>query len=635
MKSLSLRKTLFIGIFSVGLTATLIVGIVGILSLSRNVRREAQERVNLDLRTLLIQYRQNLAILGERFGNALEEIDLRNEEELAGMLPELRDELGFTILNICSPEGVPVAGSYPDAEVRISPGSDPVIRRALEGTAARGTVKLSRERLLAEGGEELAHSAVVPRPEGGEPATESALFLWCAVPVFGMDGAVAAIAYGGRMLNHNYELADRLRDMLFGTEQYKGKPVGTVTLFLDDVRVATNVLGPHRRRAIGTRVSDEVSMQVLRNGEAWQDRAYVVDSWYISGYQPLIDPGGSINGMLYVGLLEEPYDALMREQIFRTLLPVLLVLLTAAGVSLIIVRRTTRPVRELGEAARRIGEGEWDAGIPATSSFQEINDLDGAFRDMQRTIRERDRRLRGQNEILRETNANYMKMLQFISHELKSPLAAMQTMTSVVLENLTGDISDETRSFIERMHHSAEEMQDMVKNYLDLSRIERGEMEAHPDDINFRTDVIDAACEQARELFKSRNISLEIDVPGTLPVRADPELLRLVTGNFLSNAAKYGRENGSARLCASLEPDMLTVSLRNEGEGFTREEREKLFQKFSRLRNETTIRKRGSGLGLFLCREIIEMHGGEIDASSEPGVWAEFRFTIPAGREKG
>jgi signal transduction histidine kinase len=157
-------------------------------------------------------------------------------------------------------------------------------------------------------------------------------------------------------------------------------------------------------------------------------------------------------------------------------------------------------------------------------------------------------------------------------------------------------------------------------------------MEAHPGDIDFRTEVIDAAVENSRQLFDSRDIRLEVDAPEGLPAKADPELMRIVVGNFLSNAAKYGRENGTARLKVFTKEDRLVVDVWNEGEGFSAEEREQLFKKFSRLRNAAAARKRGSGLGLFLCRQIVEMHGGTVNAESEPGSWADFSFSIPLRR---
>jgi signal transduction histidine kinase len=110
---------------------------------------------------------------------------------------------------------------------------------------------------------------------------------------------------------------------------------------------------------------------------------------------------------------------------------------------------------------------------------------------------------------------------------------------------------------------------------------------------------------------------------------ADAELLRIAVINLLSNAAKYGREGGEARIRLHRQGDEALIDVWNEGPGFTAAERERLFGKFARLKNPNTRDKRGSGLGLFLCRHVAEQHGGRVSAESEPGKWARFTLTLP------
>ena len=105
--------------------------------------------------------------------------------------------------------------------------------------------------------------------------------------------------------------------------------------------------------------------------------------------------------------------------------------------------------------------------------------------------------------------------------------------------------------------------------------------------------------------------------------------MRIGLGNLLSNAAKYGRESGQARLQAAVDGGQLTVCVWNEGPGFSQEDRKLLFGKFSRLRNPNTRDKRGSGLGLYLCKQVVDLHGGQAWAESEPGQWARFCFRVP------
>lgn len=102
-------------------------------------------------------------------------------------------------------------------------------------------------------------------------------------------------------------LVDKINELVFGNEVYKGKPVGTVTIFQDDIRISTNVLNDKGERAVGTRVSKEVYDRVVIKGISWKDRAFVVTDWYFTTYEPIKDISGNIIGILYVGILEKPY----------------------------------------------------------------------------------------------------------------------------------------------------------------------------------------------------------------------------------------------------------------------------------------------------------------------------------------
>lgn len=333
--------------------------------------------------------------------------------------------------------------------------------------------------------------------------------------------------------------------------------------------------------------------------------------------------------MLYVGLLEAPYSDVRRTLIGRFWITASLMVATALGLALIMVSRITRPLKNLSRAAHEMAQGNWDQPVGDSPTYLEMANLNQAFRGMQQAISERDRRLRDQNAQLAETNANYMKMLGFITHELKSPTAAIQMRIDALIESFGKEIPDQLAQSLVRIQRNCQEMQDMIRDYLDLSRAERGELSAHKTEIDLRTDVVAPSVSLHQSLLASRNIRLDVDCPEGLALEADPELARILLGNLLSNAAKYGREGGKARIEAQRIKEQVRVCVWNEGPGFSQEEREVLFRKFSRLRKPSTRDKRGTGLGLFLCREIVELHGGSIRAESEPGQWARFCFSLP------
>jgi len=191
-------------------------------------------------------------------------------------------------------------------------GQDPFVRSALKKQPISGTQVLSGEDLQREG-EDFAKRATfilipVPRAKPIEKMEEtSGMVLKAAHPILDINGEVLGVLMGGVLLNRNYEIVDRIKNIVFKDAKYKGKETGTATIFLGDLRISTNVLDKEGNRAIGTRAMKEVREQTLGKGIAWIQRALVVDEWYITAYEPIKDVDGKIVGMLYVGMLEKKY----------------------------------------------------------------------------------------------------------------------------------------------------------------------------------------------------------------------------------------------------------------------------------------------------------------------------------------
>jgi two-component system NtrC family sensor kinase len=161
----------------------------------------------------------------------------------------------------------------------------------------------------------VIQSVPVPKEKPTKKIEEtSGMVLKSAHPVTDFNGEVLGALTGGMLLNRNYEIVDRIKNLVFKDAKYKGKEIGTATIFLGDLRISTNVMDREGNRAIGTRAMREVQEQVLGKGLPWIQRAFVVDDWYITAYEPIQDIQDKIVGMLYVGMLESKY-ALMKEKL--------------------------------------------------------------------------------------------------------------------------------------------------------------------------------------------------------------------------------------------------------------------------------------------------------------------------------
>jgi signal transduction histidine kinase len=240
-------------------------------------------------------------------------------------------------------------------------------------------------------------------------------------------------------------------------------------------------------------------------------------------------------------------------------------------------------------------------------------------------------------EQLRAANLAYSEMLGFVSHELKSPVASLVTDAALMAEGYLGPLTDEQNKKIRRMIAKGKYLLGLVREYLDLARIEGGELKPNIRTADsFLADVVDAAVEIVLPQIEDRNITLVRIAPDDeLSVDCDPSLIRIVVVNLLSNAAKYGRDGGRIRLSVAPEDATVRVTVWNEGPGFPESAQAVLFRKFSRVRKPELMKQKGTGVGLYTSLRIIQLHGGRIWATSEEGHWAQFAFHIPLKKSSG
>ncbi len=231
---------------------------------------------------------------------------------------------------------------------------------------------------------------------------------------------------------------------------------------------------------------------------------------------------------------------------------------------------------------------------------------------------------------LESSKRAYLELLGFASHELKNPLSSIISEGKVLLGGYLGPVEERQGKLVGKMVRKAEFLLDLVREYLDLSRLEEGRLEIKPRrDVDLLEQVVLPAVDIIQPQLDEKGMVLEQRYPERpLVVECDPGLMGIVFINLLGNAVKYGSEGGRIEL--SLEDGaFLRASLTNDGPGFQEHERNLLFRKFSRLPSPELMARKGSGVGLYTTWWIINRHGGRIWADSEPGRWARFSFEIP------
>lgn len=236
---------------------------------------------------------------------------------------------------------------------------------------------------------------------------------------------------------------------------------------------------------------------------------------------------------------------------------------------------------------------------------------------------------------LEQSQRDYLTLLGFVSHEMKSPLSSMMAVGSTYLKGYTGPVDPLADKTVKKMMRISGYLVNMVNNYLDLSRLESGEMKFNPvPGVKFREEVLDFAMDTVSARADERGSRISVEGPTEISLTGDLDLLRIVAVNLLDNAIKYGDENIEVLVKLAEEGGNLVFSVRNKGVGFDKEQAKKLFHRFSRLKQKGTEDRRGTGLGLYLTWWIVQKHGGRIEADSEPGQWAEFRVYLPSATRK-
>jgi signal transduction histidine kinase len=226
--------------------------------------------------------------------------------------------------------------------------------------------------------------------------------------------------------------------------------------------------------------------------------------------------------------------------------------------------------------------------------------------------------------------SSYMEMLSFVSHELKNPLASIVMTAKTLAKGYYGEIGDKQKQAADRIIRKAEYLLNLTAEYLSLASIETGEFQVRPREVDFYREVVSHSIEIVNVMLQEKHIKFQQKCSPEIPsVICDPELMKIVLTNFLSNAVKYSNDGAVIKLNITAHDGRIRVSVWNEGPGFPESEKIRLFKRFSILQTPELTQRKGHGVGLYVTWKIILFHGGRIWADSKHGEWAEFTFEIP------
>ena len=276
-----------------------------------------------------------------------------------------------------------------------------------------------------------------------------AIIMRSLYPVINAFDELVGVLDGGTLFNRNTQVVDMIRDLVYGPGSLPDKGIGTVTLFLDDTRISTNVpqLLPDQRdvphqtstiteadRAIGTRVSSAVKNHVLIKGNRWIDRAFVVNDWYISAYQPLIDLSGQRIGMIYTGFSEAPFTHIYYKTLLESVTVIGLIMLGSGLLVLHKGKQILAPLSRLNKAVNAVKQGNMQQRIGHLEGQDELTELAHEFDKMLDLLAQREQEIIKANDELEQKVDQRTTSLRRRTEALKDRIRLLKTTRKQLLD---------------------------------------------------------------------------------------------------------------------------------------------------------------------------------------------------------
>ena len=528
----------------------------------------------------------------------------------------------------------------------------PVVLASLEGKKATG-IDIYSEDQLKKISDKVARQAYLElvNTSNAAPTNQSAersgMMIHSATPVRNADGSLLGVLEGGMLLNQNLGFVDTINSLVYADGSLPEGSAGTATLFIDDVRIATNVRLFGDKRALGTRASQIVRNHVLNDGKTWLDRAFVVHDWYISAYEPIIDSFGNRVGMLYVGYLEKPFRHAKETAI--ALLATLFALICIGGVyfSLRVARDIYGPLSSMNRTMTAVEQGNMHARTGGTQTRDELGSLSHHLDELLDTVQQQNEELKAwgdqldrkvvertielektnkllvqaqQQLVLAEKLAAIGEITAGVAHEINNPIAVLQGNLDVLREAL-GSAAKPVQGELQLMDQQIHRINTIVTKLLQFAS--PGEFAGYVETISVNEVVMDSLV-LVRHLLNQSNIEVVQNRYATFAVPINRGELQQVLINLFTNAIHAMKDGGKLTIeTCDLQDESgargVNIAVTDTGIGIKQEDVARVFDAFF-----TTKRQGGTGLGLSISYTLVARYGGTITVKSEPGAGTKF-----------
>lgn len=601
------------------------------------------------------KYLSELASLGESYKfRKVMELPVKEKQYLRKLIEELRVAEGYDFVKLINVYGCDFL-NVDNCSIKKSA----LIQKALNGQPVTGVEVFSVEDLKSINSEleDKAHISLIQtlhEHPSNNKFEDRGMVLISYYPILNLDNdrkEVKAVLVGGVLLNKNYEFVDNLRDLIYSKGSQEKDWLGTVTIFLEDVRISTNVPGNSLLptwRALGTRVSKEVREKVLTRGENWIDRAFVVNDWYISAYEPIIDVNDKRVGMLYIGFKESPF----RDTFFTGLTLLVLLFIFVVGLSFLLAisgaKSIYRPIELMMNVVEKIQYSD-EVRIGKLESEDELSMLAKQFDDMLDTLQEQKIQIQDAanelelkvekrtNQLVNQKadlqhNLNLLKQTREklvaseklaaigeltagIAHEINNPTAVILGNMDLLITELGKEV-EPVQKEVDLVIQQVYRIRAIINNLLLYSRPSDYQLSWSSVNIN---NVIEDTLVLIKYDLEQQNIKLNLDLRSTKDVCGNHQQYQQVLINLIVNAVHAQEANGRITIrTRDWRNKGVLMIVRDYGCGISKDVLPRIFDPFY------TKTKSGTGLGLYVTSGILNQYGAEIQIRSRLGVGSCF-----------
>jgi signal transduction histidine kinase len=230
--------------------------------------------------------------------------------------------------------------------------------------------------------------------------------------------------------------------------------------------------------------------------------------------------------------------------------------------------------------------------------------------------------------VAEEASRTKSEFLSNVTHELRTPLNAIMGFSDLLQESIEDKLNDNQRKYLNNIIAGGKDLLDVINNILDVSNIEAGKTNLELEDIHLEGLIQDVMTEMSSFAYK-KNIALQMELdPQVKSIRVDRNKLQQILINLVSNAIKFGKEKGFVKIRSKQMHDTLHIEVIDNGIGISTEDQQRLFKPFIQLDSSSTRKYKGNGIGLYIVKQFVDLHGGNVWLESESGKGSTFTFTI-------